>query len=249
MTEHPAVSNQNRTEPETHKVKVGIVDDHQMVREGLRAFLGYAKDIEVAFLACDGREALEQTVRTEPDVVLMDLVMPGEMDGIEATRQIRTQAASVHIIALTSFQETERVLAALDAGAIGYLQKDVSPTDLLAAIRQAAVGRAVLDPAAFAALQRMARNNPTSETLVEPLTSREQEVLDALATGFSNKEIASKLGISDKTVKVHVSHILSKLGVYDRTQALLAAAKLGLIQLDLKHEKPPSNSTDGGRCV
>lgn len=238
MTEHPTVSKQNHTNPqsclEARKVKVGIVDDHPMVREGLRAFLGYAEDIEVAFLASNGTEALERTVRMEPDVVLMDLVMPGEMDGIEATQRIRTQAASVHVIALTSFQETERVLAALDAGAIGYLQKDVSPADLLAAIRHAAVGRSVLDPAAFAALHRVSRHHPPSDTLVEPLTSREQEVLDALAAGFSNKEIASKLGISDKTVKVHVSHILSKLGVYDRTQALLAAAKLGLIQLNLK---------------
>ena len=267
MTDQSTVSNDNHTDPRPNTVRVGIVDDHQMVREGLRAFLGYAGDIEVAFLAADGREALEQTLLAAPDVVLMDLVMPGELDGIEATRRIRVQTRA-QVIALTSFQEPERILAALDAGAIGYLQKDVNPTDLLGAIRQAAVGRAVLDAAAFAALQAMAKRSPHASaatgtdtrfknqlggtidslsnsdsasagglqgTLSEPLTSREQEVLDALAAGQSNKEIASQLGISDKTVKVHVSHILSKLGVYDRTQALLAAAKLGLIQLGPKY--------------
>lgn len=232
-------------------IKVGIVDDHQMVREGLRTFLSYAEDINIIWLANSGLNAVEAVQCDVPDVILMDLVMPGDMDGIRATIEIRQIAPTVKIIALTSFQDTDRILEVLDAGAIGYLQKDVSSTDLLGAIRQAAMGRTILEQTAFEALQARSRGRLMGRSqqplqsgavishdswdgqgVLEALTSRELEVLQSLAAGLSNKEIAADLGISEKTVKVHVSHILSKLGVYDRTQALLAAAKLGLIQLN-----------------
>jgi NarL family two-component system response regulator LiaR len=215
-----------------------------MVREGLRAFLQLSDDIEIVAEAGTGAEALEIAEAEHPDVMLIDLVMPGQYDGVAAIRHIAAKHPDIHLIALTSYQERDRMLGAIHAGAISYLQKDVSPEDLMAAIRQAAAGRAVLDPAALDALREAQSGavghppaDPSSRAahqaggLVEPLTQREREVLEALAQGMSNKEIAAALGIAEKTVKVHVSHILGKLGVYDRTQALLAASRLGLIQL------------------
>jgi NarL family two-component system response regulator LiaR len=213
------------------------------VREGLRAFLQLSDDIEIVAEAGTGAEALEIAEAEHPDVMLIDLVMPGQFDGVAAIRQIAAKHPDIHLIALTSYQERDRMLGAIHAGAISYLQKDVSPEDLMTAIRQAAAGRAVLDPAALDALREAQSRAVGAATsvqgdrthqsggLVEPLTQREQEVLEALAQGMSNKEIAAALGIAEKTVKVHVSHILGKLGVYDRTQALLAASRLGLIQL------------------
>jgi NarL family two-component system response regulator LiaR len=229
---------------EQKRIRIAIVDDHPMVREGLRAFLQLSDDIEIVAEAGTGAEALEIAEAEHPDVMLIDLVMPGQFDGVAAIRQIAAKHPDIHLIALTSYQERDRMLGAIHAGAISYLQKDVSPEDLMTAIRQAAAGRAVLDPAALDALreaQSGAVGHPSADAgsraaqqaagLVEPLTQREQEVLEALAQGMSNKEIAAALGIAEKTVKVHVSHILGKLGVYDRTQALLAASRLGLIQL------------------
>ena len=241
------------------KIRVGLVDDHPVVREGLRSFLQLAEDIEVVAEAGSGREAIEVAQTIAIDVLLMDLVMEGEHDGITATRQISRAHPEIRILALTSFQDATRMMSVIEAGAISYLQKDVSPDHLLSAIRQTAAGRTVLEPSALLELRRTAitatpestpAQTPTSRStsastptstlsnradvlrLVDPLTQREQEVLHALANGLSNKEIAAKLGIAEKTVKVHVSHILGKLGVYDRTQALLAAAKLGLVHLD-----------------
>jgi NarL family two-component system response regulator LiaR len=228
---------------EHKRIRIAIVDDHPMVREGLRAFLQLSDDIEIVAEAGTGAEALEIAEAERPDVMLIDLVMPGQFDGVAAIRQIAAKHPDIHLIALTSYQERDRMLGAIHAGAISYLQKDVSPEDLMTAIRQAAAGRAVLDPAALDALReaqsRAVGAAPSVQShrthqaggLVEPLTQREQEVLEALAQGMSNKEIAAALGIAEKTVKVHVSHILGKLGVYDRTQALLAASRLGLIQL------------------
>jgi NarL family two-component system response regulator LiaR len=246
---------------DARKIRLAIVDDHAMVREGLRAFLQLAEDIEIVSEAATGEEAVRMAGETHPDVMLMDLVMPGVCDGVAAIREIAARHPDIRIIALTSFQERDRTLAAIQAGAIGYLQKDVSPEDLVTAIRQAMVGRAVLDPFAMAALREerasdASENGPVAPSadagsaanggapnrgngpaggcalpLREPLTPREQEVLEALAQGMSNKEIAAALGIAEKTVKVHISHILAKLGVYDRTQAVLAATRLGLIQI------------------
>lgn len=228
--------------PESSKgIRIAIVDDHAMVREGLRAFLQLAEDIHVVAEAGTGLEAIELAETEDLDVILMDLVMPGSMDGVAATREISARHPNIHIVALTSFQERDRMLGVIEAGAISFLQKDVSPEDLLSTIRQAAVGRTVLEPAALLALkggkafqsERSVPATPSAEanSWMEPLTHREQEVLEAMAQGMSNKEVSSALGISEKTVKVHVSHILGKLGVYDRTQAILAASKRGLIQI------------------
>jgi NarL family two-component system response regulator LiaR len=225
------------------KIRIAIIDDHQMVRQGLRAFLQLAKDIEVVAEGASGEEALSIAAEHTLDVVLMDLVMPGKLDGVAATRELRKRHPNLHIVALTSYQEADRMMGVIEAGALSYLQKDVSPEDLLGAVRQAAAGRTVLEPMALSAiLKGPGRTAPDAEAdprwtggarvLVEPLTLREQDVLRALAEGLSNKEIAGELGIAEKTVKVHVSHILSKLGVYDRTQAIIAATKSGLIKLD-----------------
>lgn len=221
-------------------IRVAIVDDHPMVREGLRGFLQLASDIHIVKDLASADEAIDFTDNHEVDVILMDLVMPGVHDGIHAIQVIKRACPSVQLIALTSFQDSHRTLAAIEAGAISYLQKDVSPDDLLYAIRQAHQGRSVLEPTALQALIRagnsihqdhQATSKSPQAPLIEPLTQREQEVLGALAEGKANKEIAADLGITEKTVKVHVSHILSKLGVYDRTQAIIAASRLGLITL------------------
>jgi two-component system, NarL family, response regulator LiaR len=231
-------------------IRIALVDDHAMVREGLRAFLQLANDITIVAEAGTGAEAIELADTEELDVILMDLVMPGAVDGVRATREISKRHPQIRIIALTSFQEKDRMLGVIEAGALSFLQKDVSPEDLLSTIRQAAAGRTVLEPAALLALKDsrsgelsgespgespmrggVAAESGSSLGWMEPLTPREQEVLEAMAQGMSNKEVSAALGISEKTVKVHVSHILSKLGVYDRTQAILAASKRGLIQI------------------
>src|SRR5579875_775489 len=215
-----------------------------MVREGLRMFLQLSKQVEIVGEADSGEAAIKLADGTTIDVMLMDLLMPGQYDGIAAIREIKSRHEQVRILALTSSEEPERMQGAINAGAIGYLQKDVSPDDLLGAIRQAAAGRTVLEAAALRAIQKatplhraadpqkLRSANAADESVrVDPLTPREQAVLEQMALGCSNKEIAGKLGITEKTVKVHVSHILSKLGVYDRTQAILAASRLGLVEL------------------
>lgn len=245
------------SEKRQDKIRVGLVDDHPVVREGLRSFLQLSPDIEVVAEAGSVQEALEMARSIPLDVILMDLVLQGNEDGITATRLITREQPAVRILALTSFQDIDRMMHVIEAGAISYLQKDVSPDDLLNAIRQTASGRTVLEPSALSELRKHAQSQakpgfttPRSElkqqgahigispggtegTLFEPLTIREQDVLERLARGLSNKEIGAELGIAEKTVKVHVSHILAKLNVYDRTQALLKAAKIGLIELDL----------------
>lgn len=217
----------------TKVIRIALVDDHAMVREGLRAFLQLANDIIIVAEAATGAEAIELADAEELDVILMDLVMPGAVDGIAATREISRRHPTIHIVALTSFQDRDRTLGVIEAGAISFLQKDVSPEDLLGTIRQAAAGRTVLEPAALLTLKEgkpvQAQRPPSA--WMEQLTVREQEVLEAIAQGMSNKEVSTALGISEKTVKVHVTHILGKLGVYDRTQAILAASKRGLIQI------------------
>ncbi|MFD1673737.1 response regulator [Alicyclobacillus fodiniaquatilis] len=228
--------------PET-TIRVAIVDDHPVVREGLRAFLQLAEDIEIVWEAENGDHAVAMAERAQTDIVIMDLVMPGACDGVEAIRRIHGQRPDVRILALTSFQQEQAALDALSAGAIGYLHKDVSPDLLLGGIRQAAAGHMVIEENIWAAAQKAeyARGEATlpmdvaseqsKQTHVESLTQRERQVLAAMAEGHSNKEIGAKLGISEKTVKVHVSHIIAKLNVFDRTQAVLVAVKLGLVDL------------------
>jgi NarL family two-component system response regulator LiaR len=205
-------------------IRVLVADDHAVVRQGLRMFLGLDPEIEVVGEASTGTQALRMAHELEPDVVLMDLLMP-EMDGIEATARIRREVPDVEVIALTSVLEDSSVVGAVRAGAIGYLLKDTEADELLRAIKAASAGQVQLSPKAAARLMREVR---TPEAL-EELTERELEVLRLLAQGQSNKEIAYKLSIGEKTVKTHVSNILAKLNVSSRTQAALYAARIGLV--------------------
>jgi two-component system, NarL family, response regulator LiaR len=203
-------------------IRVLIVDDHAVVREGLRTFLELQDGIEVAGEAADGRQAIEEAERVSPDVVLMDLVMP-TLDGVEAMRELRARVPGARVVVLTSFLDDERLLPAMRAGAAGYLLKNVEPRELARAIRLADAGEAMIDPAVAARLVEALVENRREE---EPdLTAREQEVLELIGRGFANKRIAQELGIAEKTVKTHVSHVLAKLGVADRTQAALYAER------------------------
>jgi NarL family two-component system response regulator LiaR len=205
------------------EIRVLIADDHAVVREGLRTFLELQEGIEVAGEAADGREAVEEAERLRPDVVLMDLVMP-RLDGLEAMRELRTRVPQARVVVLTSFLEDERLLPVLRAGAAGYLLKNVEPRELARSIRLAAAGEAMIDPAVAARLvDALGEERPAEQA---ELTPREQEVLDLIGRGYANKRIALELGIAEKTVKTHVSHVLAKLGVSDRTQAALYVARL-----------------------
>jgi two-component system, NarL family, response regulator LiaR len=201
-----------------------IVDDHSVVREGLRMFLVRDPDLEVVGEAADGAEALEQARQLRPDVVVMDLLMP-VLDGIAATRAIRRELPETEVLALTSVLESASVVDAIRAGAIGYLLKDTQAAELRRAIKAAAAGQVQLSPQASAHLLGAIR----TPELPEPLTPREMDVLRLLAQGQSNKEIARALDLVEETVKSHVRHILAKLGVQSRTQAVLAAIRLGIV--------------------
>jgi DNA-binding NarL/FixJ family response regulator len=205
-------------------IRVLIADDHAVVREGLRTFLELQEGIEVAGEAADGREAVDEAERLRPDVVLMDLVMP-RLDGVEAMRELRKRVLGARVVVLTSFLDDERLLPALRAGAAGYLLKNVEPRELARSIRLAAAGEALIDPAVAARLVDALGSDRRAEQA--ELTPREEEVLDLIGRGFANKRIALELGIAEKTVKTHVSHVLAKLGVSDRTQAALYAARQG----------------------
>jgi DNA-binding NarL/FixJ family response regulator len=205
-------------------IRVLIADDHSVVREGLRVFLQRDPELAVVGAATDGAEAVELARQLCPDVVLMDLLMP-VMDGIEATAAIRGALPETEVIALTSVLESAAVVGAVKAGAIGYLLKDTQAPALRRAIKAAAAGQVQLSPQASAYLMREVR----APSPPEPLTEREMEVLRLLAQGQSNKEIARHLQIVEDTVKVHVKHILAKLGVQSRTQAVLCATRLGLV--------------------
>jgi len=206
-------------------VRVLIADDHSVVRQGLRMFLGTDGELEIVGEARDGSEALRMALELQPDVVLMDLLMP-VMDGIQATAAIRREAPDVEVIALTSVLENAAVVDAVRAGAIGYLLKDTEAHELRRAIKAAAAGQVELCPEAAARLLREVR---TPDRNPEALTERETEVLRLLAQGMSNCEIAHALIIGEQTVKSHVSHILAKLGVPSRTQAALYAIRVGLV--------------------
>lgn len=205
-------------------IRVLIVDDHAVVRQGLKAFLRTQDDIEFVGEAANGEEAIGQVKVLEPDVILMDLVMPG-MDGITTMKRIKEGGTEARVIVLTSFSEDAQVVAAVKAGASGYLLKDVSPQDLIAAIRGVHSGEAQLHPSIAAKLMQEVAEPSTASQKADALTARELEVLRALARGMANKEIAVELGVAEKTVKTHVSAILRKLQVADRTQAALYAVR------------------------
>ena len=207
-------------------IRVLLVDDHAMVRKGLVAFLKNMPELELVGEACDGREAIEFCEQRQPDVILMDLVMP-ELGGVAATRTIHQRWPRVQVIALTSFQEKELVQDALQAGAIGYLLKNVSGEELAEAIRQAHGGRPTLAPEA---VQALIQPPSEAESLAANLTRREQEVLALLVKGMNNPEIAERLVISRATVKVHISSILSKLGVAGRAEAISVAIQNKLVR-------------------
>jgi DNA-binding NarL/FixJ family response regulator len=204
-------------------IRVVLADDHAVVRQGLRTFLDLQDDIEVVAEASDGLEAVDAAERLDPDVVLLDLVMP-RLDGLGALKQLRSGRARV--IVLTSFGDDDKLFAALRGGAAGYLLKDVQPADLVRAIRSAHAGESPLSPAiATRIVEEVAQGAVSAH---DDLTPRELDVLTLIARGRSNKVIARELGVAEKTVKTHVSHILSKLGVSDRTQAALYAVRQGL---------------------
>lgn len=207
-------------------IRVMVVDEHGMVRKGIIAFLKSSPDIQIIGEARDGREAVELCKQLQPDVILMDLQMP-EMDGITATRLIHQQHPSIRIIALTSFPDRDKVQAALAAGAISYLLKNVSGEDLAEAIRDARAGRATLAPEAVQALIQTAPAAPTPSG--GALTLRERQVLELLVKGLNNTEIAERLCVSHATAKAHVSNILSKLGVSNRAEAVALAIQQKLV--------------------
>ena len=222
-------------------IRVLIVDDHAIVREGLRTFLELQDGIEVVGEAPDGEAAVQRAMEVEPDVILMDLVMPG-VDGIGAMRELRRRSSPARVIVLTSFLDDERLMPALQAGAAGYLLKDVEPAELARAVRSACADEALIDPTVAARLlhtlsgdsndggggRRPAGGVLTADDAIAQLTRREREVLELIAVGYSNKRIALELGVAEKTVKTHVGHLLAKLGVADRTQAALLAAQRGI---------------------
>ena len=212
--------------PESEIIRVMLVDDHAVVRSGLSAFMLVYDDLELVAEARNGREAVMLVESAKPDVVLMDLVMP-EMDGAQATRAIRQRCPAVQVVALTSFKDDDLVQAALEAGAIGYLLKNISADELAAAIRKAHQGRATLAPEAAQVLVQATR---ASHKLGHDLTAREREVLALLAQGLSNRQIASELIVSHSTIKFHVSSILGKLSAASRTEAVALALQHGLIE-------------------
>ena len=209
----------------TAKIRILVVDDHAIVREGLRILLTEEPRLELIGEAVNGIEAVDQAKKLKPDVILMDLVMP-QMDGIEAIKQIKEAKLSCQILVLTSFSEDQRVFDAIQAGAMGYLLKDVLRPQLVQAIYAAFQGELILHPEAQRQLMRQV-TTPVTSSLLDDLTRRERDVIRLLVRGQSNKEIAATLSLTEGTVKGYVSAILSKLNVSDRTQAALYAVKHG----------------------
>ena len=200
-------------------IRVMVVDDHPLVRSGLRGLIDSAADLTVVAEAATGADAVTEAKRTEIDVVLMDLSMPG-MDGIEATRLLLREHPGSHVVVLTSFHDRARVVEALSAGAVGYLLKDSDPSDVLAAIRAAARGEAPLDPRVARSILPTARDE---SSVRDTLSVREEQVLRLVMRGFPNKQIAQELGIAERTVKVHLGHVFRSIDVADRTSAAMWA--------------------------
>jgi NarL family two-component system response regulator LiaR len=221
----------HRTDDVRGPIRVLVVDDHVVVRRGIRALLATVDEVKVVGEAQDGQEALDRTEALRPDVILLDLLMP-RMDGIEVTRRLIAEDPDARILVLTSFAADDKVFPAIKAGALGYLLKDTGPEELVRAIGQVYRGESSLSPAiARKVLQELSRP-PSQPLTAEPLTEREVEVLQVLATGKSNQEIAAELMISEATVRTHVSNILGKLHLASRTQAALYALREGLASLD-----------------
>jgi two-component system, NarL family, response regulator LiaR len=208
-------------------IRVLLVDDHAVVREGLRAFLELQDGIEVAGEAADGQEALTAAAALTPDVVLMDLVMP-RLDGLAAMRELRERAPAARVIVLTSFLDDDKLLPAIRSGAAGYLLKNAQPQEVVRAVRAAHAGEALIDPVVAARLVETLAADGAEDPL-DRLTPREREVLVLIGRGFPNKLIARELDVAEKTVKTHVGHVLAKLGVDDRTQAAVFAVRSGLV--------------------
>jgi DNA-binding NarL/FixJ family response regulator len=216
-------------------IRLLLVDDQQLIRQGIRVLLEIEADIQVVGEAANGREAIRQVEALHPDVVLMDVRMP-EMDGVDATVELRARYPNVGVIILTTFEDDETVFEGLKAGARGYLLKDISSEEMAQAIRRVAAGEALIQPRItrkvldeFSRLATAKEKKAPIASLTVPLTDRELEVLKALARGLSNREIADQLVITEGTVKNHVSNLIDKLGVRDRTQAVLKGQELGLI--------------------
>jgi len=213
-------------------ITVLLVDDHEMVRRGVRAFLETRPDITVVAEAGSGEEAVRLAAEHAPDVALMDLIMPG-MDGVEATRRLTAQSPRTNVIMLTSYHDDEHVFPAIRAGALSYVLKEVGPEELADAVRKAAAGEAVLHPRVAARVVRELHGARRDEpNAFRELSDRELEVLKLIADGLSNAEIASRLYVSEKTVKSHVSNILGKLHLADRTQAAVYAWRQGVVRRD-----------------
>ena len=201
-------------------IRVVLVDDHAVVRSGLTQLLDASGDIAVVGTAADGAEALEVVRETQPDVVLMDLQMPG-VDGVSATRALAEEQPSAAVVVLTSFSDSERIVAALDAGALGYLLKDADPEDVLEGVRAVSRGESPIHPRAARQLLTARASGPTGPQL----TPREAEVLGLVRAGLANKQIARRLGISERTVKAHLTSVFQRIGVVDRTQAAVWAER------------------------
>jgi two-component system, NarL family, response regulator LiaR len=212
---------------QTSKVRILLVDDHAMVREGIKMYLGFDETLEVVGEASNGQEALERVAELKPDVVLMDLVMP-VMDGVTTIGKLKKQYPEIEVIALTSVLEDDKVSGAVQAGAMGYLLKDSKPQELVDAIHAAGRGEVRLHPEAAKRLMKQVR----SPDMRESLTARETDILKMIGRGASNKTISKEFDLSEYTVKAHVSSLLSKLGLSSRTQAALFALKQGLVGLE-----------------
>ncbi len=221
--------------PKEHKIRVLVIDDHAVVRQGLRTFIELQDDMEIVGEGSNGNEAVELAARLMPDVILLDLIMPG-MGGLEAIRQILKCSPRSRVLILTSFSEDDKIFPAIRAGAQGYLLKDIQPRDLVQAIRETHQGKPQLHPdIAHRLMSAVADAPPALQKTTDPLTKdlqglteREREVLEMIARGLNNREIAEKMVVSEKTVKTHVSNLLNKLNLQDRTRAAIWALKHGV---------------------
>jgi two-component system, NarL family, response regulator LiaR len=214
-----------------HIIRVLIVDDHTIVRRGIKALLAETEDIKVIGEADNGLEAVRLARQLEPDVILMDLLMP-KMDGIEATRQVTTQMPHMRVLVLTSFVGDEKIFPAIKAGALGYLLKDSEPSELIRSIYKVQRGEPSLHSSIARKMMKEILETPSVRPTPDPLTAREVEVLQLLAKGLSNDEIAAQLVVSEVTVRTHISHLLAKLHLANRVQATLYALREGLSSLD-----------------